>query len=304
MDVLCSSCEKGGRFMKVSGWLLYNEERANINQGFIQWMLEEAFELGIELTVLMKEDLTYGVFENKLFFTYKGAELDQAQFCIMRNNDPLLSKQIEMMGIPVFNSGAVSDLSNHKGKTHQFLAGRGIPMLDTIFVKKSEFRVGALPFSYPLVVKDAFGMSGVGVEKIDSREELAAYLNATNATDLIIQKMGDVPGKDVRVFVVGKKIIAAILRYSDCDFRANFSLGGNARLYELTSEQRALVEIVIDQFGDLGFVGIDFLFDQEGNFIFNEIEDVAGSRTLYANSDVNIVKIYLEHVLSSIAKSV
>ncbi|OIJ18360.1 hypothetical protein BKP45_12350 [Anaerobacillus alkalidiazotrophicus] len=287
--------------MKKTGWLIYNKESSKINEGFITWFIEEATKLNIDLRLLLKEDLSYGVLNHRLFILHKGVTLEKPNFVISRNNDPLLSKQLEDLQIKVYNSAFTSDICNHKGKTHQFLANKDIPMLDTLFINRDEFEPNYLPFPYPVVVKDVTGRGGNEVFTASSVEELRTLLWKVQAKELIIQRMGDVPGRDVRVFVVGKTIIAAILRYSDNDFRANFSLGGKARLYELSSEQQALVHKIIDQFDDeFGFVGIDFLFAKDGSFIFNEIEDVAGSRTLYAHSNVNIVKLYLEYILKSL----
>lgn len=287
--------------MKKTGWLIYNKESSEINKGFIAWFMEEATKLPIQLDLLLKEDLYYGVIENKLFIHHKGVEREKPDFVIMRNNDPLLSKQLEAMGSVVFNDSFTSKISNHKGKTHQFLANSGIPMLDTLFVSRDEFEPRGMPFSYPVVVKTVGGRGGNDVFAANSVNELKNLLKKVESNELIIQRMGDVPGRDVRVFVVGKTIVAAILRYSDEDFRANFSLGGSARFYELSLQEKEMVEKVIALFENgFGFVGIDFLFAKDGSFIFNEIEDVAGSRTLYANSSVNIVKLYLEHVLKSL----
>ena len=47
-------------------------------------------------------------------------------------------------------------------------------------------------------------------------------------------------------------------------------------------------------------VGIDFIFDEEGRFLFNEIEDVVGSRTLSALSEINIVWEYLNFIKNSV----
>ncbi|RXI98428.1 ATP-grasp domain-containing protein [Anaerobacillus alkaliphilus] len=287
--------------MKKTGWLIYNQEMSELNEGFISWFMEEAVQLDIKLHVLIKEDLSYGIANNDLFLLHQGEKIEYPDFVIMRNNDPLLSKQLENLGLKVFNTSFTSEISNHKGKTHQYLAGKGIPMLDTVFVRREEFRPQSIPFSYPIVVKEVAGKGGNEVFSASNQEELEQLLETITAKEIIIQKMGDVPGKDVRVFVVGNEIIAAILRYSDRDFRANYSLGGQARLYDLSENEKSLVYKVIEQFkGDIGFVGIDFLFNKDGSFVFNEIEDVAGSRTLYANSKVNIVKHYLEFVLKTI----
>ncbi|WNF35934.1 ATP-grasp domain-containing protein [Bacillaceae bacterium IKA-2] len=289
--------------MQKTGWLIYNKEMAQINSGFISWFMSEAILLNIKLQLVIKEDLHYGITSDQLSMLHNGKAVSMPDFAIMRNNDPLLTKQLNGLGIKVFNNSLVSQISNHKGRTHQFLAGKGIPMLDTVFVSREEFcsDFDLLPFPYPVVIKEVAGRGGNQVYKAECHKELADILECVQAKELIIQRMGDVIGRDVRVFVIGGDIIAAILRSSDQDFRANFSLGGTAQLYELNEAQRSLVKKVIAAFnGELDFVGIDFLFAKDGSFIFNEIEDVAGSRTLSANSDVFIVRLYLEHILRSV----
>jgi RimK family alpha-L-glutamate ligase len=216
-------------------------------------------------------------------------------YAICRNIDGIFTKQLELLGVKVFNNSFISDICNHKAKTHQYLARFNIPMLDTYFFKKDEFVPENLNLKYPLVIKEVDGRGGKQVYKAEGPEELKKLIESLNCRDIIVQSLGEVPGRDVRVFVVGKRIVAAILRRSDVDFRANFSLGGSAGLYKLTEKQEKLVNEIIDKF-EFGMVGIDFIFNKNGDFLFNEIEDVVGSRTLSKNSDINIVKIYLEHI--------
>ena len=286
--------------MQRKGWLIYNQEDAKRNQGFITWMLDEAKLLNIELTLVLKEELLYGVINHKLFIKHKD-ERSLPSFVIMRHIDPLLSKQFELLDIRVFNTSFIADCCNHKGKTHQLLAAAQIPMLDTIFTRTTESDSELLPFSYPVVVKEVEGRGGQQVYAVSSPNELQVLLASISSNEVIIQQMGDVPGKDVRVFVVGNEIIAATLRSSESSFKANVSLGGHSQLYELSNREKALVHKVIDQFhGELGFVGIDFLFSKDGSLLFNEIEDVVGSRTLSANSSINIVELYLNYIISSL----
>ena len=99
--------------------------------------------------------------------------------------------------------------------------------------------------------------------------------------------------------MIGKEIIAAVLRTAKEGFKSNFSLGGEVRLYELSEEEKNLVYRIIKQF-EIGMVGIDFIIGDEGELIFNEIEDVVGSRMLYQCSEINLVEKYLKYILSQI----
>lgn len=106
--------------------------------------------------------------------------------------------------------------------------------------------------------------------------------------------------RDLRVYVIGSRIVASVLRSSLKDFRANFSRGGEVQLYELTPEQKELVNRVIHAF-HFGMVGIDFILDENDNLILNEIEDVAGARMLYeCKPDIDIAQEYLAYVLEQL----
>src|SRR5699024_246313 len=96
-------------------------------------------------------------------------------------------------------------------------------------------------------------------------------------TNYIIQSTQHIQfGKDLRVFVIGKTIIAAVLRENDKDFRANYTRGGTAKLYQLNYNETILIQKIINLF-EFDYVGIDFLINKTGQLIFNEIEDVVGS---------------------------
>src|SRR5690625_7523482 len=90
------------------------------------------------------------------------------------------------------------------------------------------------------------------------------YLNSQlkiNNEDFVIQAIQSQMGKDLRVFVIGKQIIAAVLRVNNNDFRANFKLGGSAFLYHLTIYEVVMIIKIINHF-DFGHVGLDFLIDK------------------------------------------
>jgi RimK family alpha-L-glutamate ligase len=213
--------------------------------------------------------------------------------------DALFSQHLESLGISVFNPSLVSEIANDKAQTHLFLARHHIPMTETYFIDKKHLKSELIPLAFPYVLKETAGRGGKNVHIVHSTEELQKLTESSGSRNWVVQKLAGTPGKDVRVFVVGCKIAGAVLRSSASDFRANFSLGGKAELYQLNDEERKLAEKIASLL-PIGMVGIDFLFDEYGKFLFNEIEDVAGSRTLSACSDVNIVRLYLEHIMQTI----
>lgn len=285
--------------MIAEGWLIYNREDAEKNGSYISWMQEEAESLNANLRLLLKEHLSFGVRSGKLFVDHDGEPIALPHFAIVRNIDELFSTQLENMGVRVYNNSFVSKIANNKAATYQYLAHHRIPVPDTLFIRKKEFDPAGIGHcSFPMILKDVAGRGGSQVYKVGSIEQLTQLLDSLPDGNYVLQQMMK-PGKDVRVFVVGTRIIAAILRESNQDFRANYSLGGSSSVYRLSVEETALVNRIIGMFS-LGMAGIDFMFDHNGHFIFNEIEDVVGSRTLSINTDINIVREYLQFILDDI----
>ena len=70
----------------------------------------------------------------------------------------------------------------------------------------------------------------------------------------------------MRVWLIGKRIVAAMLRKSRGDFRANFCLGGSASPYTLSEKEKSLV-MKIAGLIDYDYIGIDFVFDDEWSSI-------------------------------------
>ena len=273
--------------MTKIGWLIYNREDAKKNKAYIEWMLAEAQQLEMELQFHFREDLQIGHRNNQLFIDVLHSPVEPPAYAIVRTIDPFFTKQLEMLGTICYNSSFIAEVANNKAKTHQFISSLGIPMSDTIYCGGPVQAV--LPF--PFIAKEVHGRGGKSVYLVENSEQLASL---PREGEWLIQKPA-VFGKDVRVFVIGKQIIAAVLRESATDFKANYTLGGSASLYQLSDEETALIKKIIAAF-DFGMVGIDFIFDEEGHFLFNEIEDVVGSRTLSALSEVNIVRKYLEFI--------
>ncbi len=107
-------------------------------------------------------------------------------------------------------------------------------------------------------------------------------------------------GKDIRAYIIGNKIHTTVVRTNNQSFKSNFSLGGTCELYNLKPQERALINKILE-YTYFDFVGIDFILDQNNNFLFNEIEDVAGCRMLYSN-DIDIVPSFTHHIKTIIKK--
>lgn len=200
-----------------------------------------------------------------------------AEYIINRTNDYKIAEKFEKRGIRVFNPSSLSKIANDKQKCYDFMEQNGIEIMPT--------RVKNPPF----VKKPRDGHGGEGVVMCEGADDYDE--------NMVCQALASDLGKDLRVWVIGGEIIASILRESDTDFRSNYCLGGNARVYKLsTDEENKVKKIIALLNGD--YYGIDFVFNN-GKIVFNEIEDTVGARMIYDKTDIDILKIYIDYIKKS-----
>lgn len=279
----------------VKGWLIYSKEDSLRNHSYIDWFIAEANKAELELELVLRENLKIGIRQQKITVDLSDNPAPTLPaFAIVRTIDPLLNRHLENMGVRVFNNAEIAEIANNKALAHLYAAALGIPMVDTLFFKKGTLEDTA-PVSYPFIIKQTDGRSGQHVLKIETPGHWKCAKHTFFHADTIIQNTNVQPGKDLRVFVIGKEIIAAVLRENNTDFRANISLGGKASLYTLNTDERKMINKLLYAY-DFGLAGIDFLFDHEGKLLFNEIEDAVGSRSLSKLSSINLLQLYVAFI--------
>ncbi len=287
------------------GWLIYRQADIEKNKRYIQFYMEEGLKRNMDIRLVVLEELNFGVKAGKWFVSGRYGEITYPDFAVCRTINPLLSKQLEVMGIPVFNNSKVAEICNDKARTYQYVASLGISMPDSEFCRYSHLEDRLSVISGPTVVKAVAGHGGNQVYLLEpgssTEVELAkkGILRCLNGADAVIQPLTGSKHQDLRVYVIGKKIIGCVLRTAREGFKSNFSLGGEVKSYTLSPEETHLVNRIVNLF-DFGLVGIDFIIGDDGELIFNEIEDVVGARMLYQCTDINLVGLYLDYIRSKI----
>ncbi len=261
----------------MKGWLIYDSEGAKRNKAFIDFWFSAAAKRGVELTLYLADDL-----------------LPRANpdFAVVRTMNPALSHYLENRGIRVFNPACVSEICNDKWKTYELAARLGVPFPKTEYVADPAF----LPSRpYPFVLKACGGHGGTQVFLVKNSEEEKQAKKALAGIPSVLQEPVSDLGKDLRVYVLGGKILAGMLRVSHTDFRSNFCLGGTASPHTLTAEEREIVNAFTEAL-PIGLAGVDLIYSN-GKPMFNEIEDVVGCRMLYTHTQIDPVFLYLDWIL-------
>ena len=199
-----------------------------------------------------------------------------ADFVIFWDKDVHAARRLERAGMKVFNSARTIEICDSKILTAMCLDGKA-DMPTTVFAPKTFDTVGysdrrfveraAEALGLPMVVKEACGSFGWEVWLARSLEEANAVIDKIGAREFLMQKfVAESAGQDVRVNIVGGKVVSAMYRYNDRDFRSNITLGGKMKPYELSDEQRRAALAASEAVG-ADFCGVDLLFGGAGPLV-------------------------------------
>ncbi len=227
---------------------------------------------------------------------------------VLENVDVAIStvKQLQLMGVPVVNHYLPIVRAKNKVRTLQILQHEGIPIPRTVVIRSAEYLDKAVEKlgKFPLIMKIPSGSLGVGVSIIESMRSMRSMLDliATKFEGnlIIIQEyVKEAKGQDIRVFIVGGKIIAAMERKAKRgEFRANFSQGGSVSLADLTEEEKEISLHSAKAIG-LNVAGVDIIRTAEGPKVL-EVNSNPGLEGITQATGVNVA----EHIVKFAEKSV
>ncbi len=260
-------------------WILYEAADLEENRFFADRLKMYADRAGFETDIV-----TTGNFDI----------YDPADVVISRVRQCEFTFRLEDNGATVFNRSSVSRVCNDKAYTYSFVRSLGIPILPFSFPGDD------MPPGPPWVIKSRNGHGGSEVFKVDSILDANEMIIRIGDKKPIVQQFCRDPGKDLRVYVLGGKIIAAVMRTSVRDFRANFKLGGKAEIVDVPADIEKMVKTIVPELMP-DFVGIDFIFS-DGKPYLNEIEDVVGTRMLYKLTDLDPAKMYIEYIADRVGQ--
>jgi prokaryotic glutathione synthetase, ATP-grasp domain len=295
-------------------YIIYYDEEAKKNSGFIDMLKSECrkYDIALEYISFEKVNLmSESSFENKFKKIF---------FVINRTREYKLSLRFEKINVKVFHSSKITELGNNKYKTYCYLKEyfernknepQGEWIAHTVLVKADDLNNVLNDYigkDYVIKSVDGHGGSQVFSLNDDGTKHGSYRKNRDNAKnniykalqghDCVLQKRIDSDSNDIRVYIVFGKIYAAVLRHGNDGFKSNFSLGGSVEEYFPDEEQKKIIEKFIEAFGaeQLSMAGIDFILTRDGNLIFNELEEMVGSRMLYNCSKHDIVREYVEQI--------
>ncbi len=211
-------------------------------------------------------------------------------------------RHFEYQGIPTANSAHSIALCRDKVACLQHLASHQIPIPPTVVVDAAdqlEESVDQLG-GFPLILKIAHGAQGIGVIKVGAMDQLRTTVETLwhLGEHLILQRfVEESEGRDLRLLVVGDRVIAAMERSSaEGDFRSNIHCGGTGRTFRPDEELTALAIEATRAVG-LGVAGVDILMTRSGPAIL-EINSSPGLEGIESATGRNLARSIVRYTES------
>ena len=181
-------------------------------------------------------------------------------------------RQFEMMGTYSVNESVAISRSRDKLRSIQLLSRKGVGIPVTAFAHSPDDVDGLIREvgGAPLVIKLLEGTQGIGVVLAETKKAaesvIQAFLGLRN--NILIQEfIKEAGGSDIRCFVVGNKVIAAMQRTApEGEFRSNLHRGGTAKLVRLSPDERATAIKAARVMG-LNVCGVDLLRSSRGPLV-------------------------------------
>jgi ribosomal protein S6--L-glutamate ligase len=209
-------------------------------------------------------------------------------------------RQFEEMGIFTLASSRAITMSRDKLQALQLLCRHGVTVPPTAFVRSGEAILPAIERlgGAPVIIKVLEGTQGVGVILADTTEaahSIVQTLHSARQNVLIQRFVQESRGRDIRAFVVGGQVVAAMRRVArPGEFRSNVHQGGRTESVELTATDRAIAVRAAQILG-LRVAGVDLLEAAEGLQVM-EVNSSPGLEGIEKTTGVDVAAKIIEHI--------
>ena len=209
-------------------------------------------------------------------------------------------RQFEQMGIYCLNTSQAIVNSRDKLKAMQILSRHriGIPVTSYVRVKEAVLPAIQAVGGAPVIIKVLEGTQGVGVILADTTKIAEAIIETLQSArqNVLIQKfVKESKGKDIRAFVVGRKVVAAMRRSAQGEeFRSNVHRGGTVESVKLPPEYEETA-IQAAQIFNLHVAGVDMLEGADGPQIM-ELNSSPGLEGIERASKVDVAGAVVAHI--------
>jgi [lysine-biosynthesis-protein LysW]--L-2-aminoadipate ligase len=259
-----------------------------------KWILEAAAKRGIPVERLHDEVITFPLVRN-------GFKADLVLNRSVSHSRSLYALRFfEHYGVPTVNPYDVVALCGDKVLSSLRLAEAGIPTPRTVVALTPEAAMKALDeIGYPAVLKPPVGSWGRLMAKVDDPEEAQQIiehktaLGSPNHAIFYVQEFVEKPGRDLRAFVVGDEVIAAMSRHST-DWRTNAARGATSEPLTPTPQMTDLALRAAAAVGG-GVLAVDLMESPHG-LVVHEVNPTPEFRALTGATGIDIAGRIVDYV--------
>jgi len=269
-------------------------------------LVEESKARGHEVKVLNTPKCYMNIASMRPTVKYMGepvtgvdAVIPRIGFSITRYGTAVL-RQFEMMGVFPLNESVAIVRSRDKLRSLQLLARKGIGLPVTGFANQVSETQDLIQMvgGAPLVVKLSEGTQGKGVVLAETAKAAEGVIDAFRQLDadfLVQEFIKEAGGADIRCFVIGSKVVAAMKRQAkDGEFRSNLHRGGTATIIKLTPEERSTAVRAANIMG-LNVAGVDILRSNHGPVVM-EVNSSPGLEGIEHATGKNIAGMIIDFI--------
>lgn len=209
-------------------------------------------------------------------------------------------RQFEMMGVYCLNESVAISRSRDKLRALQILARKGVGMPVTGFAHSTKMSAELIKLvgGAPLVIKLLEGTQGKGVVLAETPAAAESVIDAFRDLDeyfLVQEFIKEAGGADIRCFVVGKKVVAAMMRKAKPgEFRSNLHRGGTAEEVKLSPEERKTATRAADAMG-LNVSGVDIIRSKHGPLVI-EVNSSPGLEGIEKATNIDVAESIIQYI--------
>lgn len=272
-------------------------------------LYEEALKRGHEVAIINHLECSIVLSGGRKKILYEGEDIiDEFDVIIPRigasvtTQGAAIVKEFELN--EVFSTARSLGIwrSQNKLRTLQLLNSKQLPIPDTLFSAtpinlKSQLKALGGP---PVIIKLQEGTHGMGVmlaETEKSASSIIDTLHTMNSSYLLQEFIEESKSEDIRAFVVGGKVVAAMKRKgTDDDFRSNLHRGGTAVAIKISAKEEAMAVKAAHYLG-LPVAGVDMIRSKKGSLII-EVNSTPGLQGIEAYARVNVAAAIIKFLES------
>jgi ribosomal protein S6--L-glutamate ligase len=209
-------------------------------------------------------------------------------------------RQFEMMGVFPLNESVAIVRARDKLRSLQLLSRKGVGLPVTGCARTPDDIEDLIKMvgGPPLVIKPLEGTQGIGVVLADTEPAVKGLIEAFMGlrADILVQEyIREAAGADIRCFVIGDRVVAAMKRQAGPgEFRSNLHRGGTASPIRITPQERALALRAARIMG-LAVAGVDILRADRGPLVL-EVNSTPGLEGIEGASGKDIAGLMIEHL--------